>query len=122
MLIKENHIAATGSIAAAVEKARETAPADIPLEVEVEDLDEVQQALTAGADILLLDNMSPELLHQAVAINEGRAKLEASGGITLQTIRNVAETGVDYISVGEITKELHAIDLSMRFIAAPPAL
>lgn len=115
VLIKENHIAAAGSIAAAVEVARKTAPAGIPIEVEVEDLDEVQQALSAGADILLLDNMSPELLRQAVAINSGRAKLEASGGITLQTIRNVAETGVNYISVGEITKELHAVDLSLRF-------
>lgn len=115
VLIKENHIAAAGSIAAAVEKARQTAPSDIPVEVEVENLDELEQALAAGADILLLDNMSPALLRQAVDINKGRAKLEASGGITLQTIHNVAETGVDYISVGEITKELHAVDLSMRF-------
>ncbi len=116
VLIKENHIAAAGSIAAAIEKARDTAPSNIPVEVEVENLDEVEQALTAGADILLLDNMPPELLRQAVSMNKGQAKLEASGGITLQTIRNVAETGVDYISVGAITKELHAIDLSMRFI------
>jgi nicotinate-nucleotide pyrophosphorylase (carboxylating) len=115
VLIKENHIAAAGTIAAAVVKARESAPAGIPVEVEVETLDEVRQALTAGADILLLDNMDTDLLRQAVAINKGQAKLEASGGITLQTIRNVAETGVDFISVGEITKELHAIDLSMRF-------
>jgi nicotinate-nucleotide pyrophosphorylase (carboxylating) len=115
VLIKENHIAAAGSITAAIEKARETAPSDIPVEVEVENLDEVQQALDAGADILLLDNMSPELLRQAVAINNSQAKLEASGGITLKNIRNVAETGVNFISVGEITKELHATDLSMRF-------
>ncbi len=115
VLIKENHILATGSIAAAVTKARETAPEGIAVEVEVENLDEVQQALSSGADILLLDNMPPELLRQAVAMNKTQAKLEASGGITLQTIRNVAETGVDFISVGEITKELHAIDLSMRF-------
>ena len=116
VLIKENHIAATSSIATAVEKARETtASSDIPIEVEVESLDQVQQALDAGADILLLDNMSPELLHQAVEINTGQAKLEASGGITLKNIRNIAKTGVDYISVGEITKQLHDIDLSMRF-------
>ena len=115
MLIKENHIAAAGSIAAAVEKARKTSPSDIPVEVEVENLNEVQKALDAGADILLLDNMPPELLRRAVDIIKEKAKLEASGGITLKTICNVAETGVDYISVGEITKELHAIDLSMRF-------
>ena len=115
VLIKENHILAAGSIAAAVAKARETAPAGVPVEVEVESLDEVRQALEAGADILLLDNMSGELLKQAVEINHGRAKLEASGGITLQTIRNVAETGVDFISVGEMTKQLYAVDLSMRF-------
>lgn len=115
VLIKENHIAASGSIFAAVTKARDTAPDGIAVEVEVENLDEVQEALEAGADILLLDNMSPDLLKQAVEINNGRAKLEASGGITLKNIRNVAETGVNYISVGAITKELHAIDLSMRF-------
>ena len=115
VLIKENHIAAAGSIAAAVETARKTAPPGVSVEVEVENLDEVQQALHARADILLLDNMAPELLRQAVTLNQGQAKLEASGGITLQTIRNVAESGVDFISVGEITKQLHAIDLSMRF-------
>ncbi len=115
VLIKENHIVAAGSIAAAVERARSCAAAGIPIEVEVENLDEAEQALAAGADILLLDNMPPELLRQAVKLNKGRAKLEASGGITLDSIRHVAETGVDYISVGEITKQLHAIDLSMRF-------
>lgn len=116
VLIKENHIAAAGSIDAAVAKARETSPAEIPVEVEVESLDEVQQALSARADILLLDNMPPEVLRQAVKLNKGCAKLEASGGITLQTIRDIAETGIDYISVGEITKQLIATDLSMRFI------
>jgi nicotinate-nucleotide pyrophosphorylase (carboxylating) len=115
VLIKENHIAAAGSIAEAVAQARANVSSDIPVEVEVENMDEVQQALSAGADILLLDNMSLERLRQAVSINNGKAKLEASGGITLQTIRHVAETGVDYISVGEITKQLQAIDLSMRF-------
>lgn len=115
VLIKENHIAAAGSIATAVAQARLSAPQGVRVEVEVENLDEVQQALDADADILLLDNMPPALLRQAVALNQGKAKLEASGGITLQNIGNVAETGVDYISVGEITKQLHAIDLSMRF-------
>ncbi len=115
VLIKENHILAAGSIAAAVAKARETAPAGIPVEVEVENLDEVAQALQAGADILLLDNMPPATLREAVALNEGKAKLEASGNVNLETIRTIAETGVDYISVGELTKHLRAVDLSMRF-------
>lgn len=115
ILIKENHIAAAGSIAAAVNQARATAPAAIQIEVEVEDLSQVRQALAAGADILLLDNMPAEQLREVVALNQGQAKLEASGGITLENIRNIAETGVDYISVGAITKQLHAIDLSMRF-------
>jgi nicotinate-nucleotide pyrophosphorylase (carboxylating) len=115
ILIKENHIAAAGSIATAVAQARANAPAGIPVEVEVENLHEVGQALDAGADILLLDNMSPQLLRQAVALNKGQARLEASGGITLQNIGEIAATGVDYISVGAITKQLYAIDLSMRF-------
>jgi nicotinate-nucleotide pyrophosphorylase (carboxylating) len=115
ILIKENHIAAAGSIAAAVTQARATAPSDILVEVEIEDLAQAEQALAAGADILLLDNMSPELLRQVVAINHGQAKLEASGGITLENIHNIAQTGVNYISVGAITKQLRAIDLSMRF-------
>jgi nicotinate-nucleotide pyrophosphorylase (carboxylating) len=115
ILIKENHIAAAGSIAAAVTQARATAPSAILVEVEIEDLAQAEQALAAGADILLLDNMSPELLRQVVAINHGQAKLEASGGITLENIHNIAQTGVNYISVGAITKQLHAIDLSMRF-------
>jgi nicotinate-nucleotide pyrophosphorylase (carboxylating) len=115
ILIKENHIAAAGSIAAAVTQARATAPSTTLIEVEVEDLAQAEQALAAGADILLLDNMSPEQLRQVVTLNKGQAKLEASGGITLQNIHNIAETGIDYISVGAITKQLHAIDLSMRF-------
>ena len=116
VLIKENHIVAAGSIASAVSGARASAPEDIPVEVEVENLDEVQQALAAGADILLLDNMPTATLRQAVSLNNGQTKLEASGGITLHTIRDIAETGVDFISIGEITKQLHAIDLSMRFV------
>jgi len=115
ILIKENHIQAAGSITAAVAKARETSASGIPVEVEVETLAEVKEALAVGADILLLDNMPPEILRQAVSITQGEAKLEASGGITLQNINEIARTGVDYISVGEITKRLEAVDLSMRF-------
>jgi nicotinate-nucleotide pyrophosphorylase (carboxylating) len=115
VLIKENHIAAAGSIAEAITQARRHAPANIPVEVEVEDLGQVDEALAAGADILLLDNMPPATLRQAVEQNQGRAKLEASGGITLDNIREIAETGVDYISIGELTKHLRAVDLSMRF-------
>jgi len=115
VLIKENHIAAAGSIAEAVTQARHHAPAGIPVEVEVEDLGEAREALAAGADILLLDNMPPATLREAVELNHGQAKLEASGGITLENIREIAETGVDYISIGELTKHLRAVDLSMRF-------
>ena len=115
VLIKENHIAAAGSIAEAVAQARHHAPPAIPVEVEVENLDEVREALAAGADILLLDNMPPAQLREAVELTAGQAKLEASGGITIDNIRDIAETGVDYISVGELTKHLQAVDLSMRF-------
>lgn len=114
-LIKENHIAAAGSIAAAVNAARQLAP-DLPVEVEVENLQEVQQALDAKADILLLDNFSLSLLSEAVALTQKQAKLEASGDITLENVREVALTGVDFISIGAITKHVRAIDLSMRFI------
>jgi nicotinate-nucleotide pyrophosphorylase (carboxylating) len=113
-LIKENHILAAGSIAEAVAQARRTAPGR-PVEVEVEDLAELEQALQAGADQVLLDNMDLASLRQAVALTAGRARLEASGGVHLDTIRAIAETGVDYISVGALTKDLHATDLSLRF-------
>ncbi len=116
VLIKENHIAAAGSIGRAVDQARHHAPRDIPVEVEVEDLQQLHEALAAGADIVLLDNMEPDLLRQAVAINNGRSRLEASGGITLDNIRAVADTGVDYISIGAITKHVRAVDLSMRIV------
>lgn len=114
ILIKENHILAAGSIMAAVERARTYGPS-LPLEIEVENLDELEQALTAGADILLLDNFELSDLYEAVRLNRKRAKLEASGGITLENIRQVAETGVDYISVGALTKDVHAADMSIRF-------
>ena len=112
-LIKENHIAACGGIAAAVTAARGIAPGK-PIEVEVESLDELQQALAAGADIIMLDELSLDDMRQAVAITAGRAKLEASGGINDSTLRGIAETGVDYISIGTLTKDVKAVDLSMR--------
>lgn len=118
ILVKENHIAAAGSITAAVAAAHALGT-QLPVEVEVENLDELREGLAAGADILLLDNFTPELLREAVAINAGRAKLEASGGVTLENIRSIAETGVDYISTGALTKDVKAVDLSMRFINTP---
>ncbi len=114
VLIKENHIAAAGSVVEAIDQARHHAPHGIAIEVEVENLHELHEALAAGADIVLLDNMDLATLHEAVTITDGRAKLEASGGVTLDTIRDIAETGVDYISVGGITKHVQAVDLSMR--------
>lgn len=112
-LIKENHIAACGGIAQAVTSARQIAPGK-PVEVEVESLEELKQALDAGADIIMLDELSHEDMRTAVQLTAGRAKLEASGGINDSTLRSVAETGVDYISLGTLTKDIKAIDLSMR--------
>ncbi len=117
ILIKENHIAAAGSIAAAVAAARDLA-ASVKVEVEVESLEELRHALDAGADIVMLDDFSLEELRTAVTLNRGHphsTRLEASGGISLDTIRAIAETGVDFVSVGSITKHVRAIDLSMRF-------
>jgi len=88
---------------------------ELALEVEVEDREELKQALQAGADRILLDNFTPDEIRQAVALTGKRAELEASGGITLDTLRQYAETGVDYVSIGALTKDIHAIDLSMRF-------
>lgn len=113
-LIKENHIIACGGIAQAVATAKSINP-DKPVEIETESLDELQQAIDAGADIVMLDNFTPEMMRQAVALNQGRVALENSGNVTLETIREFAETGVDYISVGALTKHLKAMDLSMRF-------
>ena len=120
ILIKENHILAAGSITQAVTAARDlvsdlTRDARVDIEVEVESLDEVREALNAGADILLLDNFDLEQVRVAVALNKGKAKLEVSGGVSLDNLRAVAGTGVDFISIGAITKNLQAIDLSMRF-------
>ncbi len=113
-LIKENHIIATGSIRQAVEKAFWLHP-DVPVEVEVESLDELEQALAAGADIVMLDNFTVDQMREAVALSDGRALLEVSGNVTSETLRTFAETGVDYVSVGALTKHVRALDLSMRF-------
>jgi nicotinate-nucleotide pyrophosphorylase (carboxylating) len=117
ILIKENHIVAAGSIARAVSAAKR-GPAQVPVEVEVENLSELRQAIDAGADIAMLDEFSLQAMREAVAVNAASPrplKLEASGGITLTTIGEIAETGVDFISVGSITKHVRAVDLSMRF-------
>ncbi|MBI3545492.1 MAG: carboxylating nicotinate-nucleotide diphosphorylase [Gammaproteobacteria bacterium] len=115
ILIKENHIAAAGSIRAALHAAQALAAKNIRVEIEVENLDQVREALSAGAQYLLLDNFNLETLNAAVTAVAGRAKLEASGGVTLENIRRIAETGVDYISIGDLTKNIKAVDLSMRF-------
>ncbi|WP_220811593.1 carboxylating nicotinate-nucleotide diphosphorylase [Pseudomonas paralcaligenes] len=112
-LIKENHIAACGGIAQAVAAAHRIAPGK-PVEIEVESLEELQQALDAGADIVMLDELSLDDMRTAVTLTAGRAKLEASGGINDSTLRTIAETGVDYISIGSLTKDVKAVDLSMR--------
>jgi nicotinate-nucleotide pyrophosphorylase (carboxylating) len=118
ILVKENHILAAGSIAAAVDAAR-AAGSKVPVEVEVETLDELRQALTAGADMALLDEFSLEDMRSAVAMNRshprGPIRLEASGSVTFETLRAIAETGVDFVSVGSLTKHVRAVDLSMRF-------
>jgi len=118
ILVKENHIMAAGSIAAAVEAAR-AAGSTVPVEVEVETLDELRQALDAGADMALLDEFSLDELRTAVAMNRahprGPMKLEASGNVTLETLRAIAESGVDFVSIGSLTKHVRAVDLSMRF-------
>ena len=115
-LIKENHIMAAGSITQAVAQARQIAP-NKPVEVEVETWDELNQALEAGADIVMLDNFNQQQMIDAVKHVAGRCKLEASGNITIENLREVASTGVDYISMGVLTKDVIAIDLSMRFNA-----
>lgn len=114
-IIKENHIAAAGSITAAVKSAFEQHP-ELLIEVEVETLTQLTEAIDAGAGRVMLDNFDLAGLREGVALNDGRVELEASGGVTLETIRGIAETGVDYISVGALTKHVRATDLSMRFI------
>ena len=112
-MIKENHIAACGGISQAIEAAREIAPGK-PVEVEVENLKQFNEALEGGADIIMLDNFSTGDMVRAVALNPGEAKLEASGGITSANLKQIAVTGVDYISLGTLTKNCKALDLSMR--------
>ena len=114
-LIKENHIAACGGISQAIATARQQEPAKL-VEVEVESMDELQQALEASADRIMLDNFTLREMREAVQVVAGRAELEASGGINEQTLRPIAETGVDFISIGALTKDCRAIDLSMRFV------
>ncbi len=115
ILIKENHITAAGSIATALAQAQKQAPAGVFVEIEVEDLTQLREALAAGAKRILLDNFDLAALAAAVSEANGRATLEASGGVTLENIAAVAETGVDFISIGEMTKNVRAVDLSMRF-------
>ncbi|GHD79520.1 carboxylating nicotinate-nucleotide diphosphorylase [Vogesella fluminis] len=116
ILIKENHIIANGSITAALKVARAIAPSHVTLQVEVENLAELDEALAAACPLILLDNMSLDEMREAVRRNAGRAQLEASGGVDLDSVRAIAETGVDRISVGKLTKDVCAIDFSMRFV------
>jgi len=114
ILIKENHLLAAGSIQTAVDNARFHSPG-YPVEIEVENLSQLEEAIAAGVDRILLDNFTPDQIREAVKLSNGRIPLEASGGITLENIRDYAETGVDYISTGALTKDIIAVDLSMRF-------
>lgn len=115
VLIKENHIMAAGGVREALSHAQQQTPAGIPIEIEVESLNQLREALDAGARMILLDNFGLDRMREAVTINSGRAKLEASGGVNMTTVREIAETGVDRISIGALTKDIDAIDLSMRF-------
>ena len=116
MLIKENHIAAAGGVTPALELACKTAPPGVWIQIEVETVGQLEEALQAGAKMILLDNMTIDEMREAVAITAGRAQLEASGGVTLGNVREIAETGVDRISIGALTKDIEAVDLSMRFV------
>jgi nicotinate-nucleotide pyrophosphorylase (carboxylating) len=116
MLIKENHILAAGGVAAALAQAARLAPPAVWIQIEVETLDQLREALAAGAKMILLDNMDLERMREAVRITAGRAQLEASGGVTLENVRAVAETGVDRISIGSLTKDIEAADYSLRFV------
>jgi len=115
MLIKENYIAVSGGVTRALEQARKVAPEGVWIQIEVETLAQLDEALRGGAKMILLDNMSTAQMREAVAITAERAQLEASGGITLDNVRAIAETGVDRISIGALTKDIKAVDLSMRF-------
>ena len=114
VLIKDNHVAACGGVAEAVKRAK-GANTGLEVQVEVDRIDQIEPALAAGADRLLLDNMAPPMLRQAVELVVGRVPLEASGGVTLETIRDIAETGVDFISVGRITQSAPAVDIGLDY-------
>ena len=115
ILIKENHIMAAGGISAALTEAKRIASQGMSIQIEVETLDQLAEALDAGAKLILLDNFDLDAMRAAVQLTAGRAELEASGGVNLNTVRAIAETGVDRISIGALTKDIQAIDLSMRF-------
>jgi nicotinate-nucleotide pyrophosphorylase (carboxylating) len=115
ILVKDNHLRLAGGVREAVERLR-AAGSDLPIEVECDTLDQVREALAAGADRILLDNMPPALLRRAARLADGRAELEASGGVTLETIRAIAETGVDQISVGALTHSARSLDVSMEIL------
>jgi nicotinate-nucleotide pyrophosphorylase (carboxylating) len=115
MLIKENHIAAAGGVTRALVEARRVAPSGVWIQIEVETFEQLDEALGAGAKMILLDNMTTAQMREAVERTAGRAELEASGGITLENVREIADTGVDRISIGSLTKDIEAVDLSMRF-------
>jgi nicotinate-nucleotide pyrophosphorylase (carboxylating) len=116
ILIKENHIVAAGGIPQALERARQLASGRVFIQIEVEDLEQLAEALDCGAKLILLDNMDLHQMRQAVGLTAGRAELEASGGIRLDALRAIAETGVDRISIGGLTKDLRAVDLSLRHV------
>lgn len=117
MLIKDNHIDFAGSITLAVQRARESAPS-LPIEIEARTLDDVREALAVGVERILLDNMIPESMAEAVHLTAGRARLEASGNVTLETVRRIAETGVDYISVGALTHSVKVFDVSFDYLGS----
>ena len=114
-MVKDNHVIAAGGVVPAYRAVREQFP-ELPVEVEVTDLDQLRQLLDAGCDRILLDNMAPEMMAEAVAITAGRASLEASGGLTLERARVVAETGVDFISVGALTHSVTVFDLGLDLV------
>jgi len=118
LLIKDNHVGVSGGVAEAV-RAAKTYRSGLAIQVEVDRIEQIEPALAAGADRLLLDNMKPDRLREAVALVAGRVPLEASGGVNLETIRGIAETGVDFISVGRITQSAPAVDIGLDYILAP---
>lgn len=116
ILIKENHIMAAGGVAAVLAQAQALAPAGVFIQIEVETLEQLGEALAAGAKMILLDNMDLAQMRRAVSLTAGRALLEASGGVDLSKVRAIAETGVDRISIGSLTKDVRAVDLSLRHV------